>query len=217
MFTQPTRLLIVDDHQIILDSLRLLFSAIENVTVVLTLTDSRQVLPLLETHEIDVVVSDLHMPHLSGIDLTLQLRKKYPDVKILLLTMAEDAPHIREAIKAGVNGYVLKKSGREELEKAVQTIIAGRKYYSEAVIEELSANAPEDLNEAQPTTILHLTGREIEIIQLIAKELSSHEIATALCISIPTVETHRRNIMQKLGVKSVVGVVKYAMRHGLVQ
>jgi DNA-binding NarL/FixJ family response regulator len=217
MLTRPTRLLIVDDHQIILDSLRLLFSAIENVTVALTLTDSRQVLLLLEAHEIDVVVSDLHMPHLSGIDLALQLRKKYPDVKILLLTMAEDAPHIREAIKAGVNGYVLKKSGREELEKAVQTISAGRKYYSEAVIEELSANAPEDLNEAQPATILHLTGREIEIIQLIAKELSSNEIANTLCISIPTVETHRRNLMQKLGVKSVVGVVKYAMRHGLVQ
>jgi DNA-binding NarL/FixJ family response regulator len=103
------------------------------------------------------------------------------------------------------------------LEKAVQTIITGRKYYSEAVIEELSANASEDLNEAQPATILHLTGREIEIIQLIAKELSSHEIANTFCISIPTVETHRRNVMQKLGVKSVVGVVKYAMRHGLVQ
>jgi len=217
MFSKPTRLLIVDDHQIILDSLRLLFSAIENVTVALTLTDSRQVLPLLEAHEIDVVVSDLHMPYLTGIDLTLQLRKKHTDVKILLLRMAEDAPHIREAIKAGVNGYVLKKSGREELEKAVQTIITGRKYYSEAVIEELSANASEDLNEAQPATILHLTGREIEIIQLIAKELSSREIANTFCISIPTVETHRRNVMQKLGVKSVVGVVKYAMRHGLVQ
>lgn len=217
MIPQPTRLLIVDDHQIILDSLRLVFSGIDNVTIAITLTDSRQVMSLLDAHEIDVVVSDLHMPHLSGIDLTLQLRKKHPDVKILLLTMAEDAAHIREAIKAGVNGYVLKKSGREELEKAVQTIIAGRKYYSEAVIEELSANAPEDYNEAQPETILHLTGREIEIVQLIAKELSSHEIANSLCISVPTVETHRRNLMQKLGVKSVVGVVKYAMRHGLVQ
>lgn len=81
MFPQPTRLLIVDDHQIILDSLRLLFSAIENVAVVLTLTDSRQVLPLLEAHDIDVVVSDLHMPHLTGIDLTLQQRKKIPSLK----------------------------------------------------------------------------------------------------------------------------------------
>jgi DNA-binding NarL/FixJ family response regulator len=217
MSPQPTRLLIVDDHQIILDSLRLVFSGIENVTIAVTLTDSRQVMSLLAAHEIDLVVSDLHMPHLSGIDLTLQLRKKHPDVKILLLTMAEDAVHIREAIKAGVNGYVLKKSGRDELEKAVQTIIAGRKYYSEAVIEELSTNAPEDYNEAHPETILHLTGREIEIVQLIAREFSSHEIANTLCISIPTVETHRRNLMQKLGVKSVVGVVKYAMRHGLVQ
>jgi DNA-binding NarL/FixJ family response regulator len=217
MIPQPTRLLIVDDHQIILDSLRLVFSGIENVTIAVTLTDSRQVMSLLDAHEIDVVVSDLHMPHLNGIDLTLQLRKKHPEVKILLLTMAEDAAHIREAIKAGVNGYVLKKSGREELEKAVQTIIAGRKYYSEAVIEELSANASEDYNEALPETILHLTGREIEIVQLIAKEFSSHEIANTLCISVSTIETHRRNLMQKLGVKSVGGVVKYAMRHGLVQ
>jgi len=125
MFSKPTRLLIVDDHQIILDSLRLLFSAIENVTVALTLTDSRQVLPLLEAHEIDVVVSDLHMPYLTGIDLTLQLRKKHTDVKILLLRMAEDAPHIREAIKAGVNGYVLKNRGGKNWKKPCKRLLQG--------------------------------------------------------------------------------------------
>lgn len=131
--------------------------------------------------------------------------------------MAEDATYIREAIKAGINGYILKKSGREELEKAIYTLMTGRKYYSEAVIEELSFSATDDLNDSQPNTILHLTSREIEVIKLIANEFSSNEIAKVLCISMPTVESHRRNLMQKLNVKSIAGVVKYAMRHGLVK
>ena len=215
--TTPVRLLIVDDHQIVLDSLRMLFDTIENISVLMTFTDSRNVLAYLENHNVDIVISDLHMPHLSGIDLTLVLRARFPSLKILLLTMAEDAIHIREAIKAGINGYILKKSGREELEKAIHTLMTGRKYYSEAVIEELSFSATDDLNDSQPNTILHLTSREIEVIKLIANEFSSNEIAKVLCISMPTVESHRRNLMQKLNVKSIAGVVKYAMRHGLVK
>lgn len=215
--TTPVRLLIVDDHQIVLDSLRMLFDTIENISVLMTFTDSRNVLAYLENHDVDIVISDLHMPHLSGIDLTLVLRARFPSLKILLLTMAEDATHIREAIKAGINGYILKKSGREELEKAIYTLMSGRKYYSEAVIEELSFSATDDLNDSQPNTILHLTSREIEVIKLIANEFSSNEIAKVLCISMPTVESHRRNLMQKLNVKSIAGVVKYAMRHGLVK
>ena len=215
--TTPVRLLIVDDHQIVLDSLRMLFDTIENISVLMTFTDSRNVLAYLENHNVDIVISDLHMPHLSGIDLTLVLRARFPSLKILLLTMAEDAIHIREAIKAGINGYILKKSGREELEKAIYTLMTGCKYYSEAVIEELSFSATDDLNDSQPNTILHLTSREIEVIKLIANEFSSNEIAKVLCISMPTVESHRRNLMQKLNVRSVAGVVKYAMRHGLVK
>ncbi len=215
--TTPVRLLIVDDHQIVLDSLRMLFDTIENISVLMTFTDSRNVLAYLENHDVDIVISDLHMPHLSGIDLTLVLRARFPNLKILLLTMAEDATYIREAIKAGINGYILKKSGREELEKAIYTLMTGRKYYSEAVIEELSFSATDDLNDSQPNTILHLTSREIEVIKLIANEFSSNEIAKVLCISMPTVESHRRNLMQKLNVKSIAGVVKYAMRHGLVK
>ena len=215
--TTPVRLLIVDDHQIVLDSLRMLFDTIENISVLMTFTDSRNVLAYLENHDVDIVISDLHMPHLSGIDLTLVLRARFPSLKILLLTMAEDAIHIREAIKAGINGYILKKSGREELEKAIYTLMTGCKYYSEAVIEELSFSATDDLNDSQPNTILHLTSREIEVIKLIANEFSTNEIAKVLCISMPTVESHRRNLMQKLNVKSVAGVVTYAMRHGLVK
>lgn len=119
--TTPVRLLIVDDHQIVLDSLRMLFDTIENISVLMTFTDSRNVLAYLENHNVDIVISDLHMPHLSGIDLALVLRARFPSLKILLLTMAEDAIRIREAIKASINGYILKKSGREELENAIYT------------------------------------------------------------------------------------------------
>lgn len=210
-----TKTLLIDDHQVILESLKLLFRSIENVEVVGTLTDSRKVEAFLETTEVDLIISDFHIPYLSGVDLTLRIRSIYPHIKILLLTMAEDAPHIREAIKAGVNGYILKKSGKDELEKAIEKIMLGKKYYSEEVIEELAASDETDLNNNQPATIQQLTEREIEILRLIAMEFSSSEIADKLFISISTVETHRRNLFQKLNVKSAIGLVKYAIKHGL--
>ncbi len=216
MTAQTIKLILVDDHQIILDGLRFLFSSISNVEVVATFTDSRQVMPFLEDHEIQIVVADLHMPYLTGIDLTLKVRQLFPGVKILLLTMAEDAGHIREAVKAGVHGYVLKKTNKSDLEKAIQQLMMGRRYYSDDVIEELAHAPTEDLNNTAPATIQHLTGREVEILKLISDENSTAEIADKLCISVPTVETHRRSLMMKLNAKNVVGLVKYAVRHGLV-
>lgn len=210
-----TKILLIDDHQVILESLKLLFRSIENVEVVGTLTDSRKVEAFLANTEVDLIISDFHIPYLSGVDLTLRIRSVYPHIKILLLTMAEDAPHIREAIKAGVNGYILKKSGKDELEKAIEKIMSGKKYYSEEVIEELAASDETDLNNNQPDTIQQLTEREIEILRLIAMEFSSSEIADKLFISVSTVETHRRNLFQKLNVKSAIGLVKYAIKHGL--
>lgn len=131
--------------------------------------------------------------------------------------MAEDAPHIREAIKAGVSGYLLKKTNKEELTLAIGQIMAGKKFFSQDVIDELTANADDDGNNANPATIQHLTEREIEILKLIALEYSSNEIAEKLFITISTVETHRRNLFQKLNVKSAIGLTKYALKHGLVE
>ncbi|WP_028669038.1 response regulator [Runella zeae] len=213
---QVIQIVLVDDHQIIMDGLKYLFESITNVKVVATFTDSRRVVPFLELHpEVDLIVADLHMPHLTGIDLTLQIRHLYPQVKVLLLTMAEDATHIREAVKVGVNGYILKKTSREELEKALKYLMAGKKYYSEEVIDELASSPTDDLNNARPDTIQRLTSREVEVLKLISQEKSTAEIADSLFISVPTVETHRRSLMMKLNAKNVVGLVKYAIRHGL--
>lgn len=213
---QRIKILIVDDHQMVLESLGLLFSTVANVEVVATLADSRLVINYLDCNEVDIVVSDLHLPYMSGIDLTLQISKRFPQVKVLILTMSEDKAHIRGAIKAGVYGYILKKAKKEELEKALSAITNGRRYYSEDVIEVLVHTAEDDLNDAAPNTILHLTGREIEVLQLITEEYSSQEIGNKLFISLTTVETHRRNLMQKLNAKNIVGLVKYAMTHGLI-
>lgn len=210
------KILLIDDHQVLLDSLRLLIKSIDNVEIVGALNDSRNATQFLENQEVDIVISDLHMPHLSGIDLTLQVRKSFPNIKILLLTMAEDAQHIREALKAGVHGYILKKTGKDEIEKAIEKLMSGKKYYSEAVIDELAATADDDYNNARPETIEHLTSREIEILRLITLEKSTSEIAEMLFISVSTVETHRANLMKKLNVKSAIGMVKFAIKHGLV-
>ena len=208
------RLLLVDDHQLILDSLQTLFASISSVVVVGTTNDSRRVSELLQANSIDVLVCDLHMPHLSGIDLTLRLRQTHPSLHVLLLTMADDVQTIREAVRAGASGYVLKRAGRAELELAIATITQGQRYFSPDILEQLAQI--EDPGQTNHTLLTTLTEREIAVLRLIADENPTHMIADKLFISVPTVETHRRHLMQKLGVKSVVGMVKYAMKYGLV-
>lgn len=212
------RVLITDDHQIVLDSLSLLISTIPAMEVVGTLNDSRKVLGFLDTHEIDILVTDLSMPYLSGVALTLQVRQKFPNLKILMLTVSEDADNIRQAFQAGVSGYVMKKANRAELERALTTVARGEKYFSEAVMRELlsPASLAATSNEEIPSEPIAVTARELEIIRLIAQELSTSEIAERLFISVGTVETHRHNILRKLGVKNAIGIIKYAVKNKLV-
>ena len=213
----PIKLILIDDHQVVLDALRLLFDSVPDFEVKACFNSSRDAFDFLGKEAVDVVVSDLNMPELSGVDLALQLKNIAPATRILMLTMVEDAPKIREAIRAGVKGYVLKKSGKDELERAVRAVSEGKKYFSEEVINELALNAGEDLNNAAPETIENLTPREMEILKLVAEELNTKEIAEKLFVSVPTVETHRANLMRKLGVKSAIGMTKFALKHGLVE
>jgi DNA-binding NarL/FixJ family response regulator len=210
-----TQLVLVDDHQIVLDGLRVLFATMPNTEVIGTLNDSRAVLPFLAQHAADILLCDLNMPHLSGIDLVLQLRQPHPLLKVLLLTMTDDAATIREAIRAGVSGYVLKQAGRDKLERAISTVMQGKKFFDEDVINALSILPTNDC--CDHDLLARLTDREMDVLRLVAEELSSQQIADKLCVSVPTIETHRRHLFQKLGVKNVVGIVKFAMKHGLVK
>ena len=211
------RVLLTDDHEIILESLSLLLSRIDGVEVIGMLNDSRQVVDFLHGHEVDVLMTDMDMPNLNGINLTLKVRQSFPQLRILMLTVSEDADSIREAFRAGISGYVMKKAGKPELERALRTIARGEKYFSESVMTQLVA-LPMELvrpSDEAPALLTPLTDREIEIIRLVAQELSTNAIADRLFISPGTVETHRHNILRKLGVKNSIGIIKYALKHGM--
>ena len=213
MSDTPIRILLVDDHQIILDSLELLFDLMEGVKVMGTLRDSREVLPFLSQNPVDLLITDLTMPYLDGVQLSFQVRERFPDLKILMLTVNDQPDLIQDAFKAGVTGYVMKKAGREELEKAVRTTASGQLHYNQEVMKTLLMGSKKDDHEEK---LKQLTKREIEIIRLIVQEHSSSQIAEKLFISLGTVETHRHNIFKKLQVKNSIGVVKFALKYDLV-
>lgn len=206
------RVLLVDDHQIILDSLELLFGLMEGIEVVATLNDSRKVLDTLAETEVDLVITDLTMPYVDGIELSFRVKEKYPDLKILMLTVNDQGDRIQDAFKAGISGYVMKKADRNELENAIRTVAAGQLHFSQEVMKSLLSATGEDDSAEK---LKHLTKREIEIIKLIVQEQSSAEIAEKLFISLGTVETHRHNIFKKLNVKNSIGLVKFALKYKL--
>ena len=210
------RVLIADDHEIVLDSLSMLLNSIEGIEVIGVVNDGKKALAFLEKNIVDVVLSDMNMPQMNGIDLTLQIRQRFPDVKVLMLTVSEDVAVIRAAFQAGVSGYVMKKAGKADLQKALKTVENGQKYFSDSVIFELmNPDLPKFKEEILQQTV-SLTDREIEIIKLISQEHSTIEIAEKLFISQGTVETHRHNILRKLNLKNSIGVIKYALKHGLI-
>jgi DNA-binding NarL/FixJ family response regulator len=208
------RVIIVDDHQIVLDSLSLLLRSFDGIDVVAKFTDGHIALEYYMQHGADLLITDMRMPSMSGVALCSEVRKINPDAIVLMLTMVEDAKQIREAIKVGINGYVLKLTDAEELLLAIRTVLEGRKYFSEQVIFELAVGKDESTAN-KLGSFARLTIRELEILRLVGKELSTNEIAEKLFISVPTVETHRRNLMQKIGAKSVVGLVLFAVKHEL--
>lgn len=212
------QVLIADDHEIFLDSLSLLIATFPDVEVVGNCKNAQEVIHFIKNNKVDLLITDYKMPQMSGIELTIFLRRHHPEIKVLMLSVSEEADMIREAFQAGVWGYMMKRTGKTELQKAIQTITNGQKYFSESVVFELmrlglTDNIPK---EEVPNEFSQLTEREIDIIRLIADELSSNEIAERLFIAPKTVETHRHNIIKKLNVKNTVGIVKYAIKNGLV-
>ena len=206
------KVLIVDDHKIILDSLSLLINLMD-IEVVGALDDSRKVIPFLDNNHVDVLMTDLNMPYMSGIELSHKVKESHPDVNILMLTVNDKPSLISDAFKMGIKGYVMKKAKRDELERAIKTVAKGELYYGQEVMQALLTDNGEEKSSAKFES---LTKREIEVIKLIAEEKSSSEIAGLLFISKGTVEVHRNKIFKKLGVRNVVGVIKFAMKNNLI-
>ncbi len=213
MFPERAKVLLVDDHLLVLEGLSFLLSSFEGLEVTGTYTDGREAVKHYQQHGADIVITDMRMPSMSGVEVCEQLRQLNPEVKVLILTMMEDGKYVRQAIKNGVNGYVLKMADPEELLLAITTVLKGRQYFSEELVLEFAVD--KDENHAKKVTSAKLTLRELEILRLVGKEMSTNEIADKLFISVPTVETHRRNLMQKIGAKSVVGMVLFAVKNDL--
>ena len=212
--SRRVRVLLADDHTLVRAGLRKILEQNDDLSVVGEVADGGAALEFLAQHKTDVVVLDLTMPGLDGYELLRGARARWPDLKLLVLTMHADAEHAARAVREGADGYLLKDSAAGELVAGVRAVMAGRTYYSEPVQRALSEMVRSG---ATPGPLERLTEREIEVLKLVAKGLSTKEIASAFDISARTVETHRANIMRKLEVHSVALLTRFALREGLIE
>jgi DNA-binding NarL/FixJ family response regulator len=211
VFTMPAiKIVLVDDHQIILDGLSMLLDEDPSFDVMASFSHPEKALSFLSVQEPDVLLTDYSLPGINGLELIRKAKVIHPAMKAALLSMHDEPSIVREAIKVGVNGYLLKNIQQAELKEAIRKIYSGLIYISAEITTQLLQQPSNKLNESS------LTEREIEVLKLITKENSNKQIAEKMHISERTVETHRKNIFRKTGTTSLVGLVKYAYAHNLV-
>ena len=207
-------LAIVDDHQIVIDGLKSLLQGHEKFFVSFECTDPLQMLEHLGRNQVDILLTDVMMPGMNGAELSKEVHKQFPEIKILALSMSGQGDLVNQMIEdSDIAGYVLKNIGKQELIKALGKISAGGIYFSDEVLEEMLKAS----DKKRTTEEAHLTIREIEIIRLIEKEYGNKKIADSLFLSERTVETHRKNIFRKTKTSSLIGLIKYAYEHKLIE
>jgi len=208
------RIAIVDDHQIIVDGLVSLLGKYNNIEITVTATRAAEMVELLEKNDIDILLTDVMMPGMTGNELAKIVRALYPHIKIIALSMSGQADTVSNMINdADIAGYLLKQTGAAELAAAIEKVHAGGIYFQDEVLKELESFDNEKLR----TSPVNITQREKQLIELIEKDYSSKEIATALKISLRTVETHRKNIMRKTGTGNVLSLVKWAYENNILR
>jgi DNA-binding NarL/FixJ family response regulator len=207
------KLILVDDHRLFGEGLRSLLAEENQFELLAMAKNGREAIPLIDSYLPDIVLTDLEMPELDGADLIKYLKKNHPNIKILVLSMHRETPIIKSIIQLGIDGFILKDAHSEELSKAILEIAKGEKYFSAEVMKVLALY----LNKANQKNYSELSSREMEILQLIANELTTNEIAQKLNLSQLTVETHRKNILLKLGVRNTAGLIKYALNKGWIE
>lgn len=208
--------LIADDHQLLIDGIKTTLEDVPEIQIVAEAKDGFQVLKILETRDdIEVILMDINMPKLDGLDCTRQVSKKYPKVKIIALSQYDEKRFVKRMIKNGASGYLLKDSEKDILVTAIQKVNGGEKYFCDRLSLRL-ANMELKLEDTK-SLFPKLTEREAEILNLICKEHSSYEIADKLFISFHTVESHRANLMSKAGVKNTAGLVRWAVENDFLE
>ena len=213
---KKARVLLVDDHAVLRQGLKVLLSQEADIQVVGEAENGREALERIAELQPNVVVTDISMPGLNGIETTRQLRRQYPEIKVVVLSMHADEEYVFQVLNAGAAGYVLKQSDSIEILTAIRAVLADGSFLSpmisQTVIDGYIRNARNQDEQQDELTLL--TPREREVLQLLAEGLSNREIAAQLSISVKTVETHRSNMMNKLEVKNKTELIKYALRRG---
>ncbi len=213
-------LLVADDHTLVRRGLVSLLSLHERMQVVGEAADGRAAVELTAQLEPDVVLMDISMPTLNGLEATRQIKKQAPNVKILILTAHDNEEYVLEVVHSGANGYLLKNSAAEDLYNAILSVYAGHAFFSPSVSKilvngYLRSSSPEGNTNAAPKHDPRLTAREREVLQLVAEGETHQQIADILHISVRTVDTHCNNIMKKLDIHDTAGLVTYAIKNGI--
>ena len=208
------RIVLVDDHQMFLDGLDSILSSHLEFQIVATAKDGWQALMEIEQHKPDVVLTDLNMPEMDGLELVKRVKEKFPEIKILVLSMMKDKETVSSIMEVEAEGFILKDSNKADLIKAINAVHQGGTYYSNEIMNIMLSKYQKRIkqDEARHT----LTTRELEILKLIGQELTSEKIADKLFISSRTVETHRKNMLAKTNSTTLIGLLKYAIRNELV-
>lgn len=219
---KKTRLLIADDHSLVRDGLRLVLKTSPQYQIVAEAADGEEAVALTDKHKPDVVVMDISMPKMNGIDATALIKEHNPDTKVVILTVHEDEEYIYQILRAGASGYVLKSAGRKEIFAAIKSAMSGDRFFSPGISEIIidgfvrRSRGQEDRKESPPTQPSpQLTKRETQILQYIAQGYTNRKIAETLFLSIRTVNTHRTNLMQKLDIHDTARLVRYAIEAGI--
>lgn len=210
-------ILVADDHQLVIDGIRLMLLNEEDLNCCAEANNGKQVLELLETTSIDLVLIDINMPILNGLETCKIIRQKYPDIPVIVLSMLEEASMIKLAIKNGASAYLLKNAAREEVLKAIRAVLKGEKYFSADVSEIIMSSLSGRETKKKSSPFLKLSRREKQVLALIIEEYTTAEIAEKLFIGFGTVETHRRNLLVKLGARNTAGLVRISLEYNLLE
>ncbi|HOD36317.1 MAG TPA: response regulator transcription factor [Syntrophales bacterium] len=210
------RILLADDHKIVRDGLRTLIEKESGMEVIGEAENGRKALKMAQKTHPSLVIMDVTMPDMNGIEATRKIVTEVPGVKVIALSMHSDRRFVLGMLEAGASGYLMKDCAFDELAKAVRSVATGHTYLSPSIADVLVKGYLDKIDEKISVARSPLTQREREILQLLAEGQSSKEIASHLGVSVKTVETHRRNMMQKLNMRSVAELTKYAIREGLI-
>jgi DNA-binding NarL/FixJ family response regulator len=217
---QKIRIHLADDHQVLIDGMKTLLHTVSNFEVVGFSLDGSTIFEDVLENKTDILVLDISMPKKDGIEVIKDFSKKGFPCKVIILSSYDDLKIIKEVMKLGASGYLTKQCAGESIVEAIQTVFNGNEYFCNTVREKIFKTATKDkskVNKYNPSIDSKLTGREIEIITLIALEFSGKEISERLFISSNTVETHRKNIMKKLKAKNTISLVKFALKNKLIK